>query len=57
MKLPIQGKDGENMHIYAYPFTFPKFYDSNNFTYEEAFRAFVEQVDNDCSIYDQDLNF
>jgi hypothetical protein len=45
------------MQIFAYPFTFPKFYDSNNFTYEEAFKAFVEQVDNDSSINDQDLNF
>ena len=57
MKLPIQNQDGENVSVYAYPFTFPKFYDSNNFTYEEAFEAFVSSMEYDSSILDQDLNF
>jgi hypothetical protein len=57
MKLPIQDQNGENFSVFAYPFTFPKFYDSNNFTYEEAFEAFVSSLEYDCSILDQDLNF
>lgn len=57
MKLPIEREDGENMSVNAYPFTFPKFYDSNNITYEEAFNSFVESLEFDSSILDQDLKF
>lgn len=57
MKLPIQTEDGGNNSIYAYPFTFPKFYDSSNCTYEEAFNSFVESLEFDYSLMDQNLNF
>ncbi len=45
------------MSVYAYPFTFPKFYDSNNPAYEEAFNHFVESMEFDSSILDQNLKF
>jgi hypothetical protein len=57
MKLPIQRDDGEKLSVYAYPFTFPKFYDSNNPAYEEAFNHFVESMEFDSSIHDQNLKF
>ena len=57
MKLPIPNEEGESQQVQTYPFTFPKFYDSNNFTYEEAFNYFVESLEFDSSIHDQDLNF
>jgi hypothetical protein len=57
MKLPIANEEGENMSVYAYPFTFPKFYDSNNITYEEAFHHFVDSLEFDSQIEDQNLRF
>lgn len=57
MKLPIERESGENTSTYCYPFTFPKFYDSKNPAYEEAFNQFVESMEFDSSIHDQNLKF
>lgn len=52
MRLPIMREDGQDMQVQAYPFTFPKFYDSKNPAYEEAFNQFVESMEFDSSILD-----
>ena len=55
--MPLQKEDGQNLTISAYPFTFPKFYDANKVSYEEAFNEFLDSLDDDESILDQNLNF